>query len=151
MGNRTKRAIRLAAPLALGVAVAIVAAVSSNKVPGLNQLLALSWAPAFVLSLLLIGAAAGIGLALPRSTLLSGEPFVPEPVISRPTIPEGPRKPAIISVHGLEAKAGCTSVAFNLAVELAVVGLVNVRRPRPICGVRAGPLTTTARLDPKHS
>ena len=149
MGNRTKRAIRLAAPLALGVAVAIVAAVFSDKVPGLNQLLALSWAPVVVLSLLLIGAAAGIGLAFPRPRLLSGEVSMPEPVISRPTIPEVRRKPAIISVHGLEAQAGCTSVVFNLAVELAAVGLVDGRRPRPICVVRAGPLTSTVRLDPK--
>jgi predicted acyltransferase len=56
MGNRTKRAIRLAAPLALGVAVAIVAAVWSDRIPALDYVLALSWAPAFVLSLLLIGA-----------------------------------------------------------------------------------------------
>ena len=61
MGNRTKLAIRLAAPLALGVAVAIVAAVSSDRIPALDYVLALSWAPAFVLSLLLIGAAAAIG------------------------------------------------------------------------------------------
>jgi len=149
MGNRTKRAIRLAVPLALGVAVAIVAAVWSDRIPALDYGLALSWAPALVLSLLLIGAAAGIGLALPRSTPLSGEPSVPEPVIARPTIPEVRRKPAIISVHGLEAKAGCTSVAFNLAVELAAAGLVDGRRPRPICVVRAGPLTTTVGLDPK--
>ena len=149
MGNRTKRAIRLAAPLALGVAVAIAAAVSSDRIPALDYVLALSWAPAVVLSLLLIGAAAGIGLAFPRSTPLSGEPSVPEPVISRPTIPEVRRKPAIISVHGLEAKAGCTSVAFNLAVELAAVGLIDGRRPRPISVVRAGPLTTTVGLDPK--
>ena len=70
-------------------------------------------------------------------------------MISRPTIPECRRKPAIISVHGLEAQAGCTSVAFNLAVELAAAGLVDGRRPRPICVLRAGPLTTTVGLDPK--
>src|ERR1700680_1884951 len=106
MGNRTKRAIRLAVPLALGVAVAIVAAVWSDRIPALDYGLALSWAPALVLSLLLIGAAAGIGLALPRSTPLSGEPSVPEPVISRPTIPEVRRETAVHSVHGREARGG---------------------------------------------
>jgi hypothetical protein len=149
MGNRTKRAIRLAAPLALGVAAAIVAAVSSDRIVALDHLLALSWLPGVVLSLLLLGAAAGIALALPRSKPLSGEPTVPEPVIRRPTIPEVRRKPAIISVHGLEAQAGCTSIVFNLAVELAAAGLVDGRRPRPICVVRAGPLSTTVGLDPQ--
>jgi len=70
-------------------------------------------------------------------------------VIARPTIPEVRRKPAIISIHGLEAQAGCTSLAFNLAVELAAAGLVDGRRPRPICVVRAGPLSSTVGLDPK--
>src|SRR5258708_18371150 len=149
MGNRTKRAIRLSAPLALGVAVAIAAAVSSDRIPALDDLLASSWVPAVILSLLLVGAAVGIALALPRSRPHLGEPTLPEPVIPRLTIPEVRRKPAIISVHGLEAQAGCTSLAFNLAVELAAAGLIDGRRPRPICVVRAGPLSSTVGLDPK--
>src|ERR1700687_5864383 len=149
MGNRTKRAIRLAAPLALGIAAAIVAAVSSARILALDHLLALSWLPSLVLSLLLFGAAAGIALALPRSTAYSGEPTVSEPVIPRATTPQVRRKPAIISVHGLQAQAGCTSMAFNFAVELAGAGLVDGRRPRPICVVRAGPLSTAVGLDPQ--
>ena len=145
-GNRT---IRLAAALTIGIAVAIAAAVSSDRVSVLNDLLALSWVPAVILSVLLVGAAVGIALALPRSRPPSEEATGPEPVIARPTIPEVRRKPAIISIHGLEAQAGCTSVAFNLAVELAAAGLMDGRRPRPICVVRAGPLTTTVGLDPK--
>ena len=145
-GNRT---IRLAAALTIGIALAIAAAVSSDRVPVLNDLLASSWVPAVILSVLLVGAAVGIALALPRSRPPSGEPTGPEPVIARPTIPEVRRKPAIISIHGLEAQAGCTSLAFNLAVELAAAGLVDSRRPRPICVVRAGPLSSTVGLDPK--
>jgi hypothetical protein len=145
-GNRT---IRLAAALTIGIALAIAAAVSSDRVPVLNDLLASSWVPAVILSVLLVGAAAGIALALPRSRPPSGESTGPEPVIARPTIPEVRRKPAIISIHGLEAQAGCTSLAFNLAVELAAAGLVDSRRPRPICVVRAGPLSSTVGLDPK--
>src|SRR5438309_670378 len=102
MDNRKIRAIRLATPLAMGVAVAIVAAVSSDRIPVLGDLLASSWVPSVILSLLLVSAAAGIALALPRSRPHLGEPTVPEPVISRPTVPEVRRKPAIISVHGLE-------------------------------------------------
>ncbi len=145
-GNRT---IRLAAALTIGIALAIAAAVSSDRVPVLNDLLASSWVPAVILSVLLVGAAVGIALALPRSRPPSGESTGPEPVIARPTIPEVRRKPAIISIHGLEAQAGCTSLAFNLAVELAAAGLVDSRRPRPICVVRAGPLSSTVGLDPK--
>ena len=145
-GNRT---IRLAAALTIGIALAIAAAVSSDRVPVLNDLLASSWVPAVILSVLLVGAAVGIALALPRSRPPSGESTGPEPVIARPTIPEVRRKPAIISIHGLEAQAGCTSLAFNLAVELAAAGLVDGRRPRPICVLRAGPLSTTVGLDPK--
>jgi len=145
-GNRT---IRLAAALTIGIALAIAAAVSSDRVPVLDGLLASSWVPAVVLSVLLVGAAVGIALALPRSRPPSRESTGPEPVIARPTIPEVRRKPAIISIHGLEAQAGCTSLAFNLAVELAAAGLVDGRRPRPICVVRAGPLSSTVGLDPK--
>ena len=145
-GNRT---IRLAVALTIGIALAIAAAVSSDRVPLLNDLLASSWVPAVILSVLLVGAAVGIALVLPRSRPTSGELTGPEPVIARPTIPEVRRKPAIISIHGLEAQAGCTSLAFNLAVELAAAGLVDGRRPRPICVVRAGPLSSTVGLDPK--
>ena len=145
-GNRT---IRLAAALTIGIALAIAAAVSSDRIPVLDDLLASSWVPAVILSVLLVGAAVGIALALPRSRPPSGESTGPEPVIARPTIPEVRRKPAIISIHGLEAQAGCTSLAFNLAVELAAAGLVDSRRPRPICVVRAGPLSSTVGLDPK--
>ena len=145
-GNRT---IRLAAALTIGIALAIAAAVSSDRVPVLNDLLASSWVPAVILSVLLVGAAVGIALVLPRSRPPSGESTGPEPVIARPTIPEVRRKPAIISIHGLEAQAGCTSLAFNLAVELAAAGLIDGRRPRPICVVRAGPLSSTVGLDPK--
>ena len=145
-GNRT---IRLAAALTIGIALAIAAAVSSDRVPVLNDLLASSWVPAVILSVLLVGAALGIALVLPRSRPPSRESTGPEPVIVRPTIPEVRRKPAIISIHGLEGQAGCTSLAFNLAVELAAAGLVDSRRPRPICVVRAGPLSSTVGLDPK--
>jgi hypothetical protein len=145
-GNRT---IRLAAALTIGIALAIAAAVSSDRNPVLGDLLASSWVPAVILSLLLVGAAVGIALVLPRSRPPSGEPTEPEPVIARPTIPEVRRKPAIISVHGLEPQAGCTSLAFNIAVELAAAGLVDGRRPRPICVVRAGPLSSMVGLDPK--
>jgi hypothetical protein len=145
-GNRT---IRLAAALTIGIALAIAAAVSSDRIPVLDDLLASSWVPAVILSVLLVGSAVGIAIVLPRSRHPSGESTGPEPVIARPTTPEVRRKPAIISIHGLEAQAGCTSLAFNLAVELAAAGLVDGRRPRPICVVRAGPLSSTVGLDPK--
>ena len=146
MGSRT---IRIAAALAMGVALAIAAAISSDTIPVVDGLLAWSWVPAVILALLLIGVAAAIGFTLPQPATLSGKPAQPEPVIPSPTVPECRRKPPIISVHGLESQAGCTSIAFNLAVEVAAAGMTNGRRPRPICLLRAGPLTSTVGLDPK--
>ena len=149
MGSRARRAVRLGAWLVLGVVAAIVAAAWSGRLRVLDRLLSLSWAPAIVVSLLLIGAAVAIGFAFQRSVPVSGEPTAPEPVVPRPAMPECRRRPAIISVHGLEAQVGCTSIAFNLAVEVAAAGLIDGRRPRPICLLRAGRLSAAVGLDPK--
>src|SRR6202140_5600034 len=141
------RTIRLAAALAIGVALAVAAAISSDNIRVVDRLLTLSWAPAVILALLLIGVAAAIGFALPQPALPSGKPAQPEPVVPCPTVPECRRKPPVISVHGLDPQAGCTSIAFNLAVEVAAAGMIDGRRPRPICLLRAGPLTSTVGLD----
>jgi len=143
------RTIRLAAALAIGVALAVAAAISSDNIRVVDRLLTLSWVPAVILALLLIGVAAAIGFTLPQPALPSGKPAQPEPVVPSPTVPECRRKPPVISVHGLEPQAGCTSIAFNLAVEVAAVGIIDGRRPRPICLLRAGALTSTVGLDPK--
>jgi len=146
MGSRT---IRITVALAIGVALVIAAAISSDTIRVIDRLLALSWVPAVILALLLISVAAAIGFTLPQPAMLSGKPAQPEPVIPRPTVPECRRKPPVISVHGLESQAGCTSIAFNLAVEVAAAGMIDGRRPRPICLLRAGALTSTVGLDPK--
>jgi len=148
MGSKRMRAIRLTAALALGVVGLIVVAILSNQVPLLDEALVWSWLAALVLSLLLVSAAAGTAFALPRTRSLSSEALFPEPVVPNPAVPTCRRQPAIISLHGLEAKAGCTSIAFNLAVEAAAAGLIDGRRPRPICVLRGGPLTSTVGLDP---
>src|SRR5438105_6633846 len=143
------RTIRLAAALAIGVALAVAAAISSDNIRVVDRLLTLSWVPALILALLLIAVATAIGFTLPQPAMLSGKPAQPEPVVPTSTVPECRRKPPVISVHGLEARAGCTSIAFNLAVEVAAAGLIDGRRPRPICLLRAGPLTSTVGLDPR--
>ena len=148
MASRTKRAVLLTAALAIGVATAIAAALLSNRLPWLNEALAWSWLPATVLVLLLICVAAGTTFALPRPAHVSSDSALPEPVVPKPSVPQCRRRPAIISLHGLEAQAGSTSIAFNLAVEVASAGLVDGRRPRPICVLRGGPLTSTVGLDP---
>ena len=133
----------------MGIGLAIAAAISSDTIRVVDGLLAWSWVPAVILALLLIGVAAAIGFTLPQPAMLSGTPAQPEPVVPSPTVPECRRKPPVISVHGLESQAGCTSIAFNLGVEVAAAGMTNGRRPRPICLLRAGPLTSTVGLDPK--
>src|SRR5438105_8385766 len=115
----------------------------------LSSLLAWSWIPALTLSLLLMVAATGVAYTAPRPTSLSAEAAMAEPVVRKPTVPQCRRQPAVISVHGLEARAGCTSIALNLAVEFAAAGLIDGQRPRPICLLRAGPLTSTVGLDPR--
>src|SRR2546425_1604653 len=114
------RTIRLAAVLAICVALAVAAAIASDNIRVVDRLLTLSWVPAVILTLLLITVAAAIGFTLPQRAMPSGKPAQPEPVVPSPTVPECRRKPPVISVHGLEAQAGCTSIAFNLAVEVAV-------------------------------
>src|SRR5216683_3191256 len=149
MGSRTMRTIRLGTAVSLGIVGVIITASLSIRVPFLDEGLAFAWLPAVVLSLLLIGAAVAIEFAFPRPMSLSADAAVPEPVVPQPMVPQCRRKPAIISVHGLEGQAGCTSIAFNLAVEVATVGLVDGRRPRPVCVLRSGPLTSTVGLDPR--
>src|ERR1051326_4154880 len=142
MGSSTGRSLRLGLSATLAVAVVIGVAILSGRV--LGDLLAWSWIPAVVLSLLLLVAAAGVAFALPRPTSRSAEAAQPEPVVPRPIVPQCRRQPAVISVHGLEAQAGCTSIAFNLGVEIAAAGLIDSRRPRPICVLRDGQIGRAA-------
>lgn len=148
MASSIRRSLRLGSSITLALAVVTAAAILSDRVTVLGDLLAWAWIPAFVLLLLLVAAAAGVAFALPRPTSLSQESALPEPVVPRPTVPQCRRRPAVISIHGLEAQAGCTSIAFNLAVEVAAVGLIEGRRPRPICVLRDGQLTRAVGLDP---
>jgi hypothetical protein len=148
MGSSTGRSLRLGFSATLAVAVVIGVAILLGRVTVLGDLLAWSWIPAVVLSLLLLVAAAGVAFALPRPISRSADAAQPEPVVPRPTVPQCRRRPAVISVHGLEAQAGCTSIAFNLGVEIAAAGLIDSGRPRPICVLRDGPLTRTVGLDP---
>jgi hypothetical protein len=149
MASSTRRSLRLGFYAIVAVATGIGAAILSDRITILGELLAWSWIPAVALSLVLLAAAAGVAFALPRPVSLSVDASVPEPVVPRPTVPPCRRRPAVISVHGLEAQAGCTSIAFNLAVDVASAGLIDGRRPRPICVLRDGPPTRTVGLDPR--
>ena len=146
MASSTRRSLRLGFSITLALAVMIGAAILSDRMTVLGDLLTWTWIPAVFLSLVLLAAAAGVAFALPRSH--PAEAAVPEPVVPHPTVPQCRRQPAVISVHGLEAQAGCTSIAFNLAVEVAAAGLIEGRRPRPICVLRDGQLTRAVGLDP---
>lgn len=148
MGSSTKRVIRIAFSMVIALAVVIGAAILSDRITMLGDLLAWSWIPAVIVSVVLLAAAAGVAFALPRPASLSTESRLPEPVVPRPRVPQCRRRPAVISIHGLEAQAGCTSIAFNLGAEVATAGLIDGRRPRPICVLRDGQLTRTVGLDP---
>src|SRR5262245_52850662 len=107
MGSSTRRTLRLGFSITLALAVVIGAAILLDRIAVLRDLLAWSWIPAVVLSLVLLGAAAGVAFALQRPASLSAEAALPEAVISRPSVPQCRRQPAVISVHGLDAQAGC--------------------------------------------
>ncbi|MGI0130841.1 MAG: hypothetical protein ACREEC_11960 [Thermoplasmata archaeon] len=55
----------------------------------------------------------------------------------------------VISLLALEPRAGSTTIAFNLAVQVAVAGVQGDRRPRPVCLLRDGEQTAAIGLDPQ--
>lgn len=75
-----------------------------------------------------------------------------EPLLLKPRLPACPRKPLLL-ISGTEAMSGSTSLAFNLAVALAVQGVVHgetgPRRPRPVCLLAEGQLTRALGLRPE--
>jgi len=76
------------------------------------------------------------------------EPFLPEP-----SMPPIRGRCPLVGLAALEPAAGASSLAFNLAVVVAVEGLVVARdgavsRPRPLCLLSEGELTEALGLDP---
>ena len=108
--------------------------------------------PVALVTVLLLVATAALTLLLSSTnpeTAAWEEPLLPEP-----RLPAIRGRATLISLVSLEAGAGGSGVAFNLALLIAVEGQRLVdggawQRPRPLCLLSEGPLTEAFGLDPK--
>src|SRR6202011_4053388 len=71
----------------------------------------------------------------------------------RPVLPASHRSRPLVSFHAMEPGAGSSTLCFNLGTLLAAEGIVDdgseIRRPRPVCLLGAGPLSSRLELDPQ--
>ena len=143
-------------PIVLSAAVAALSlglwatAFFANPVrPQAQGFLDSAWLPILVASLILAGVAIGI-VALIRSPGSNPEDRV-EPLLPIPALPTSRRRQPLISVHALEPGAGSSTLCFNLGALLAAEGTVSddsgARRPRPLCLLQAGQLSSRLELD----
>jgi hypothetical protein len=94
-------------------------------------------------ALLLLAAASAAWLAVrPRHIEMADHD---EPVLGPPRMPACRSPRPVVVLAGLEPLAGVSTLAFNLAVTVAVDG----RRPRPVCLLRDSPLARALELAPR--
>src|ERR1035437_7030020 len=149
MASNIARGVRVLVWAGLSVIVVMVVAVAASHAPQVARGLALAWLPAIIAVVVLALVAAVVAAAFPWPTPVPGEPTDTEPLIPPPSLPACRRVSPVIAFHALEPRCGSTTLAFNLAVQVAAVGTVaGDRRPRPICLLIAGQLTTSLGLDP---
>ena len=149
MASNVARGLRVFVWAGLSVLVVIALAVAASHVPQLARALEVGWLPATLVVVVLALAAAVVAAAFPWPSPVPGEPTDTEPLIPPPSLPACRRVSPVIAFHALEPRCGSTTLAFNLAVQVAAVGTVaGDRRPRPICLLTAGQLTTSLGLDP---
>src|SRR5712692_6660656 len=149
MASNVARGLRVFVWAGLSVLVVIALAVVASHVPQLARALEVGWLPATLVVVVLAVAASVVAAAFPWPSPVPGEPTDAEPLIPPPSLPACRRVSPVIAFHSLEPRCGSTTLAFNLAVQVAAVGTVaGDRRPRPICLLTAGQLTTSLGLDP---
>src|SRR5665213_1209126 len=149
MASNVARGIRVLIWAGLSVLVVMAIAVAASHAPEVERALTLAWLPATLAMVVLALAAAVVAAAFPWPTPVPGEPTDTEPLIPPPSLPACRRVSPVIALHALEPRCGSTTLAFNLAVQVAAVGTVGAGdRPRPICLLIAGQLTTSPGLDP---
>jgi hypothetical protein len=149
MASNIARGVRVFVWAGLSVLVVILVAVAASHAPQVARGLELAWLPATLAVVVLALAAAGVAAAFPWPTPVPGEPTDTEPLIPPPSLPACRRVSPVIAFHALEPRCGSTTLAFNLAVQVAAVGTVaGDRRPRPICLLIAGQLATSIGLGP---
>src|SRR6202171_6089281 len=133
MASNLARELRVLVWAGLSVLVVIALAVAASHVPQLARALEVGWLPATLVVVVLALAAAVVAAAFPWPSPVPGEPTDTEPLIPAPSLPACRRVSPVIAFHALEPRCGSTTLAFNLAVQVAAVGTVaGDRRPRPI-------------------
>lgn len=142
-------------------AVAVIAAIAT----WLGELLPAPWStldrrllhaiawPAVCLMLLLSVAWLAIMAVLSRGRApVSDVVLAEEPLLDPPHVVPCRSSVPVVAAAGLEPGAGVTTLTFNLAVSLAVLGMCSneqePRRARPACLLTEGPLTEGLRLSP---
>ena len=149
LASKLSRSARALVWVGLSVLVVAAATVAARDAPQIDGVLALGWLPAIVVVVVFGLAAAVVAVAFPWPTPTPGEPTNAEPLIPPPSLPACRRVSPVVALHALEPRCGSTTLAFNLAVHVAALGTVSGgRRPRPICLLIAGEMTTALGLDP---
>ncbi len=98
-------------------------------------------------------AAIAMGAMTRQPQLWEGSASEEEPLLVRPIAPKTRGRCPLVGVVDLESSAGASSLAFNLAVIVAIEGrpLVEgdggMRRPRPLCLLSEGQLTEALGLE----
>lgn len=97
--------------------------------------------PLLLVAVLLAIAAIGYGARTGAGPLDRME----EPLIRRPQMPRTTRKSPVVTVIGIESGCGASTLAFNLAAEVAAGGSVAMddgrRLARPVCVIAEGQLS----------
>ena len=149
LASKLSRSARALVWVGLSVLVVAAATVAARTAPQVDGWLALAWLPATVVVVVLGLAAAAVAVAFPWPTPTPGEPTSAEPLIPPPSLPACRRASPVVALHALEPRSGSTTLAFNLAVHVATLGTVaGGRRPRPVCLLIDGEMTTALGLDP---
>ena len=149
MASNLGRWIRVIVWAGLSVLVVVAAALAARHTPQVDRVIALAWLPATIAVVVLAFVAAAAAAVFPLPTPVPGEPTDTEPLIPPPSLPACRRVSPVIAFHALEPRCGSSTLALNLAVQVAAIGTVATeRRPRPICLLIAGQLTDALGLDP---
>src|SRR5258708_12257973 len=142
MASNVARGLRVFVWAGLSVLVVIALAVAASHVPQLGRALELGWLPATLVVVVLALAAAVVAAAFPWPSPVPGEPTDAEPLIPPPSLPACRRVSPVIAFHALEPRCGSTTLAFNLAVQVAVFGTLPRRtHPPPLLFLPPPPLT----------
>jgi hypothetical protein len=146
MGSNLSPTLRLAvwsSALLIGAVVVGIA----GRIQPMGELLSMLWVPALVMAVIAGTAAVVVGAVFPWPSRDPREAADTEPVLGRVSAPDREAHPYVLALRQLEPRAGSSTLAFNIAVKVATDGMVDGRRPRPLCLLSEGELTRVLALE----